>query len=179
MKERWITTLDVLYVLKNGFVYDPPEKATRPGYYKYKMINPTPNSNRREVRVVVIPSMEAAVPQGKIATVMWADEPDVLKRHGGMTGAELKFLRTLMGMTQAELGKIVNREAQTIGRWERGEFENDPNTEAIIRLVAAERLSLKLDAPTEDVTGWCLQTADNPAIRIDASDPENYRPLAA
>lgn len=104
---------------------------------------------------------------------------NVLKRHGGMTGAELKFLRTLMGMTQAELGKIVNREALTIGRWERGEFENDPNAEAIIRLVAAERLQLDLKAPIEDVTGWCFQTADNPAIRIDASDPNNYRPLAA
>ena len=103
----------------------------------------------------------------------------VLTRRGGMTGAELKFVRTLMGMTQAELGKIVNREALTIGRWERGEFENDPNAEAIIRLVTAERLQLKLDAPIEDVTGWCFQTADTPAIRIDARDPDNYRPLAA
>jgi transcriptional regulator with XRE-family HTH domain len=103
----------------------------------------------------------------------------ILTRRGGMTGPELKFLRTLMGFTQAELGKIVNREALTIGRWERGEFENDPNAEAIIRLVAAERLQLKLDAPIEDVTGWCFQTADKPAIRIDASDPDNYRPIAA
>jgi transcriptional regulator with XRE-family HTH domain len=102
----------------------------------------------------------------------------ILVRRGGMTGPELKFLRSLMGMTQAELGKIVNREALTIGRWERGEFENDPNAEAIIRLVAAERLALDLSAPIEEVTGWCLQTADNPAIRIDASDPENYRPAA-
>ena len=104
---------------------------------------------------------------------------NILKRHGGMIGPELKFLRTLMGMTQAELGKIVKREAQTIGRWERGEFEDDANAEAIIRLVAAERLQLDLDAPIEDVTGWCFQTADNPVIRIDASDPDNYRPLAA
>jgi transcriptional regulator with XRE-family HTH domain len=103
----------------------------------------------------------------------------VLTRRGGMTGAELKFLRTLMGMTQAELGKIVDRDAQTIGRWERGEFENDPNAETIIRLVAAERLRLKLDASIAEVTGWCFQTADAPAIRIDASDPDNYRPLAA
>jgi transcriptional regulator with XRE-family HTH domain len=103
----------------------------------------------------------------------------ILKRHGGMTGAELKFLRTLMGMTQAELGRIVNRDAQTIGRWERGEFENDPNAETIIRLVAAECLKVDLEVPIADVTGWCVQTADSPAIRIDASDPDNYRPLAA
>ena len=74
MNERELTTLDVLYVLKNGFVYDTPEKATIHGLYKYKMINSTPNSNRREVRVVVIPSMQAA--QAKIVTVMWVDDRD-------------------------------------------------------------------------------------------------------
>ncbi|PCJ59362.1 MAG: transcriptional regulator [Rhodospirillaceae bacterium] len=104
---------------------------------------------------------------------------DILKRRSGMMGAELKFLRTLMGITQAELGKIVNREAQTIGRWERGEFEDDPNAEAIIRLVTAERLNLELDAPIEKITEWCVQTAKNPLIQIDASDPSNYRPIAA
>lgn len=103
----------------------------------------------------------------------------ILTRRVGMRGCELKFLRTLMGLTQAELGKIVNRDAQTIGRWEREEFENDPNAETLIRLVAAERLQLNLDAPIAEVTGWCIQTAETPPIRIDASDPDNYRPLAA
>lgn len=73
MKERDLTTLDVMHVLKNGIVYDPAEEATRPGFYKYKMINSTPNSNRRDVRVVVIPSIQSA--QAKIVTVMWVDEP--------------------------------------------------------------------------------------------------------
>ena len=73
MRERGITIPDVLYVLKNGFVYDAPEKATRPGLYKYLMLNATPNSNRREVRVALIPSMQST--QAKIVTVMWADEP--------------------------------------------------------------------------------------------------------
>lgn len=103
----------------------------------------------------------------------------IVLRNVGMSGAELKFLRTLMGLTQAELGKIVNRDAQTIGRWERAEFENDPNCEAIIRLVAAERLQLDVKAPIEEVTGWCLQSADVPPIRIDASDPHDYKLMAA
>lgn len=103
----------------------------------------------------------------------------IVTRNGGMSGQELRFLRSLMGMTQAELAKVVNRDAQTIGRWERGEFENDPNAEAIIRLVAAQRLQLNLNAPIEDVTGWCIQRADAAAIKIDASDPDRYRPLAA
>ena len=73
MEERGITSVDIMYVLKNGFVYDAAEAATRAGLYKYKINNPTPNSNRREVRLVVIPSPQR--PQIKIATVMWADEP--------------------------------------------------------------------------------------------------------
>lgn len=103
----------------------------------------------------------------------------IVTRVGGMSGAELKFLRTIMGLTQAELAKIVNRDAQTIGRWERGEFDNDPNCEAIVRLVAAERLQLDLNAPIEEVTGWCTQSADSDPIRVDASDPQNYRLLKA
>ena len=71
MAQRGLTLPDVLYVLQNGFVYDPPEPATRKGFYKYKMIGQTPNSNRRDVRVVVIPSPAACA---KIVTVMWADE---------------------------------------------------------------------------------------------------------
>lgn len=101
----------------------------------------------------------------------------ILRRNSGMNGKELRFLRTLIGMTQAELGNVVNRDAQTIGRWERGEFENDQTAEALIRLVAAERLELDLNAPIESITGWCVQTADAQPIMIDASNPDDYRPI--
>lgn len=75
MELRDITVLDVLYVLKNGFVYDTPESSTRPFLYKYAMVSPTPNSNRRELKVIVIPSEVKC--EAKIVTVMWADEPAV------------------------------------------------------------------------------------------------------
>ncbi len=103
----------------------------------------------------------------------------IVMRNGGMSGGELRFLRTMMGMTQAELAKAVNRDAQTVGRWERQEFENDPNAEALIRLIAMDRLALDLDAPVEEVTGWCVQTAEAQPIRIDASNPNDYKLLAA
>lgn len=73
--DRDLTTSDALYVLKNGFVYEKPTPATQPGLYRYAMCGPTPNSNSRHVRIVVIPSMHAA--EAKIITVMWADEPMV------------------------------------------------------------------------------------------------------
>lgn len=73
MEERSIWTPDVLYVLQNGFVYDQPVESTRKGLFKYIMISSTPNSDRREVKVVVIPSLQSAA--AKVVTVMWRDEP--------------------------------------------------------------------------------------------------------
>ena len=39
----------------------------------------------------------------------------------GMSGQELRFLRTEMGLTQAELAKHVHCDAQTVARWEKGQ----------------------------------------------------------
>jgi hypothetical protein len=75
MEARDITTPDVLHAMKTGFVYDPPFPAKQPGLYLYTIKGATPSSNRRDVRIVVIPSMHKAV--AKIVTVMWADEPVV------------------------------------------------------------------------------------------------------
>jgi hypothetical protein len=71
MAERDLTMGDLLYVLKNGFVYEPPEQATQPGLWKYKIETRSPNSNR-VVRAVVIP--DASKNWAKILTLMWADE---------------------------------------------------------------------------------------------------------
>jgi transcriptional regulator with XRE-family HTH domain len=65
-----------------------------------------------------------------------------------MTGPELRFIRTEMGMTQAELAKVVHHDAQSIGRWEHSEFAIDQTAEALSRLLAIEKLGLKLDGET-------------------------------
>lgn len=70
--ERDLIMGDVLYILKNGFVYDEPEEATQPGLYKYRMETRTPNSNNRSVRLVVIPDPTTC--WAKLVTLMWADE---------------------------------------------------------------------------------------------------------
>lgn len=70
--DRGITSSDVLYVLRFGFVILDPEPATRPGYYKYAMENKTPNSNSRDIRIIVIPDKKNSLI--KLITVMWADE---------------------------------------------------------------------------------------------------------
>lgn len=72
LEERSLIMGDLLYVLKNGFVYDDPEPSTRPGFFKYRVESSTPNTNGRSVRVVVIPSY---VDQSfKTVTIMWRDD---------------------------------------------------------------------------------------------------------
>ncbi len=102
----------------------------------------------------------------------------IVRQKAGMTGREMRFLRTEIGLTQAELAIIVHREALAISRWERGEVPIDSNAEALIRLFAAQKL--ELDAiDVKDVSGWCIPSADTPPIVIDGSDPSNYFVKAA
>jgi hypothetical protein len=75
LEDRSLIMGDLLFLLRNGFVYDAPEKATREPYWKYKIQCTTPNSNNREVRAVSIPDWRR---KGiKVVTIMWADEPIV------------------------------------------------------------------------------------------------------
>ncbi len=72
MRERALIISDVLYVLKNGFCYREALPSTREGFNKYEMESTTPNSNGRDVRIIVIPDKKACFL--KIITVMWVDE---------------------------------------------------------------------------------------------------------
>ncbi len=102
----------------------------------------------------------------------------VLHEHG-ISGKELRFLRTAMGFTQAELANRLHREALSIGRWERGERPISSNAEAVIRFLAIERLELSPELTVEEMTLRCVSTADPQLITIDGADPGNYRPIAA
>ena len=102
----------------------------------------------------------------------------VVHHKAGISGKELRYLRTEMGMTQPELAKIVHHDTQSVGRWERGECPIDPNAEALIRLLAVERLKLKVGTDSvEELSGWCVATAAPQPILIDGNDPSDYRPV--
>jgi hypothetical protein len=72
LAERDLIIGDVMYVLRNGFVFEDPEPATQPDLFKYKIETRTPNSNNRSVRLVVIPDPQRC--WVKVVTVMWVDE---------------------------------------------------------------------------------------------------------
>ena len=87
-------------------------------------------------------------------------------QHGaGISGDELRFLRTEMGLTQAELARLVHRDKQSVGRWERNEVELDNVSEAFIRRLAIERLRLPTELSIEElsrrsVPGSAIQQID-------------------
>lgn len=87
--------------------------------------------------------------------------------HGkGMSGAELRFLRTELGLTQAELAQLVHRDKQSIGRWERGEIEFDPTAETLIRQLAIEKLELKVEVGIGELSQRSVPTAETQPISI-------------
>ena len=103
----------------------------------------------------------------------------IVMHEKGISGKELRFLRSEMGLTQAELAKAVHREPLAVGRWERGEIEIDSNAEALVRLLAVQRLGLQIETDIEVMSARCVPTVEVQPIIIDASDPETYRPIAA
>jgi hypothetical protein len=84
LAERGLIMSDILYVLKNGFVYEDPVPSTRQGYNKYKLESRSPNSGSRSIRVIVIPDKKSC--SLKIVSVMWVDEKE--NRSGSILGEE-------------------------------------------------------------------------------------------
>lgn len=103
----------------------------------------------------------------------------IITRTHGILPKEIRFLRTEMGMTQAELAALVKKDHQTIGRWERGETPIEQNAEFVLRVIARERLKLPEQPSAEKMAGWCVPSADPKLLEVDGSDPDHYRPLAA
>ena len=102
----------------------------------------------------------------------------IVTSTGTLTGPELRYLRTEMGLTQTQLGELVHRERLTVSRWERGESTLDGATEAYIRILASHKLELDSCDP-EIVSASCRLTVENKKpIHIDATDPDNYRLVA-
>ncbi len=92
----------------------------------------------------------------------------IVSHAKGMNGAELRFLRSEMGYTQAELAGLVHRDKQSIGRWERSETEIDSVAEAVIRKLAIEKLELKVELGMDQLSRRSVPTAESQPIRINA-----------
>lgn len=103
----------------------------------------------------------------------------VASKPSGLEPKEVRFLRTELGMTQAELAELVGRDAQTVGRWERGENPVDRAAEVVIRAHAIQTAGNGEIPQIQDLAVKTTPTVNQAPFRIDASNPDDYRPMAA
>lgn len=99
----------------------------------------------------------------------------IIGKDRQMSGGEFRFLRTEMGLTQAELGRIVHREGLTVSRWEREESPIDEMADVLVRILAREKLEIQ-NAPTiEHMSELAVARAGaQRAIWIDGRVPDEY-----
>ncbi|MDM7852343.1 helix-turn-helix domain-containing protein [Pseudochrobactrum kiredjianiae] len=90
----------------------------------------------------------------------------IVTHEHGISGQELRYLRSEMGLTQSELAQFVHQDKQTIGRWERGEFAIDSKAEALIRRIAIEKLKLKVELGIEELSKKSVPSLNMQQINI-------------
>ena len=96
-----------------------------------------------------------------------------------MSGAELRFLRTEMGLTQEKLAEVLKVTPLTVSRWEREESPVKDAAEMLIRIMAVQRLELEVEMDVDAVSEKVTLSARTDPIRIDGSDPHRYQLMAA
>ena len=103
----------------------------------------------------------------------------IITQDNGISPKELRFLRTEIGITQEQLADILKVHRVTISRWESAKEHIDPNAEFVVRQLTAEKFKLNLNKSVEEIARSCVWKVERRPIRIDGSNPEKYRPLAA
>ena len=99
----------------------------------------------------------------------------LINQSGALSGAEIRFLRTEMGMIQAELAKLLHRDTQSVGRWERDECPIEPTQDMTLRQIARDNLSVSLSLNTVELSALVTPQASQNQIKIrkvaDAKNP--------
>jgi DNA-binding transcriptional regulator YiaG len=101
----------------------------------------------------------------------------VARRPGRFTPQHLRLVRVGLRKTQGELASLIGRDLQTVGRWERGESPIDKAAEIVIRRMTLEQAGIGPLPSVEEIADLIAAPESEAGIRIDASDPDNYRLL--
>ncbi|MCF6293694.1 MAG: helix-turn-helix domain-containing protein [Robiginitomaculum sp.] len=91
-----------------------------------------------------------------------------------LRGKEIRFLRTEMGLTQAQMAEILRKDTQTVGRWERGECLVDQTADILIRQLVVEKLAFETEFQVEDFSRWSIPVSNYPKISINGANSEKY-----
>ena len=57
------------------------------------------------------------------------------KEKRTLTGAELRFFRIEIGLSQTMLGMLLGKSSQTVARWEKGQSRIDATADRVVRLL--------------------------------------------
>jgi DNA-binding transcriptional regulator YiaG len=109
------------------------------------------NVRIHNMELVTDDSGESVITIPAVNELHWLIAQAIVSHAKGMSGEELRFLRTEMGLTQAELAACVDRDKQSVGRWERGELRLDRAAETIVRRLAVEKLELSLSTGIDEL----------------------------
>ena len=90
----------------------------------------------------------------------------IVMHEYSISGDELKFLRTEMGYSRTQLAKLVHRDQQTVGRWERDENEIDEVSEIVIRRLAIEKLNLETQQGIDELSKSSVVSENIQPIQI-------------
>ena len=90
----------------------------------------------------------------------------LINQSGALSGAEIRFLLTEMGMTQAELAKLLHRDTQSVGRWERDECPIEPTQDMTLRQIARDNLSVSLSYGLAELSALVTPQASQNQIKI-------------
>ena len=93
----------------------------------------------------------------------------IVMSKGALTGAELRFLRSEMGLTQTQLGEFVHRKRLTIARWETEETPVDAAADTLIRILASDKLKLAKPNPEELSNNCTPSSKTKKATRLNFS----------
>jgi transcriptional regulator with XRE-family HTH domain len=112
----------------------------------------------------------------------------IVMSESGMLPDELKFVRTELGLTQSELGERVQKDGQSVGRWERGEFPIDQTAEVVIRMMVIEHLEelgvfellgvKEEDTKVASISKKVVPSTKNDPIEIYSDADRGYRLVA-
>ena len=62
----------------------------------------------------------------------------VIRHQRSLTGQEVRFLRGLLDLTQAELAELLGKDAQSVARWERMKNAIPPTEDRALRQIYLE-----------------------------------------
>ena len=67
------------------------------------------------------------------------------KEKRALTGAELRFFRIELGLSQTMLGMLLGKTGQSVARWEKGQSRIDATADRVVRLLYTQQTGVNED----------------------------------